>query len=473
MERKTHKPGLGEGETITRRHIATKRTEVRRKRDTKLAEKRRPTPVQDDGSDLVIPPTLRNPQDVAMLKKLLQRKNIQDYYAPSNLNPDCNGPWIFPDNDPKIEQLKQLLGSTKDIPLLRDVTLCLLNITSSDESITWARRIDPSVPVALSVFRHCNDTLVRENILWTLANMCFDNQVSRDHIVNSDAIGAVMQIVNRDQPVLLNSVVFFFRSLFKFHPLPAIGVVVPVWNLLMDCVMEAPDEFRKGVFNGVALMVQSHEDAYKHLVLQDDRFWNCVSQIPALGEIVVKLANSYTTHHFLAQRGAIGIFTNMLNSPNPEVRIEGGTGMSRMAQSEECIPLIVEPSALNSLQRQIENTDVYRVRLEIFWTFVCLIRTVYLTDHYHAIFPQFLERGFVGYLGEALQMHENDLTERVLVALVYFIKWDRRAVQNILEESGYLDYIEHNLSTHPNTKIRGLADALIDALEGGDMDIDD
>lgn len=466
MSEKNHKPGLGDGETVTRRHVATRRDELRKRKEKRMEEKRGHTL---GGENLVLdqisklPKDLKGPQDVSQLLHILKMDGIEAYYNVSELNPEViKGPWIFPEGDPKIAQLIYIACNSQDVSLLRNVTFCLIIISAHPETMTWCFQLEPFVPAAIQLLQHCPDAQVKENVYWILSNMCFDNSHSRNFIVYSGIADAMLS-VNDDDWRMIHNISSVFRSLLKFHPLPdRESIIKPLWNKLIRRLYEEPPKQMQNELRGaVQLLLCSPAHSWKEAIVQDEQFWSYITQHEEWFEHAVLLTQSFEVHSLLLRRGALDFYIGLLSHANPRIRAQGGLALSNLAESGICLPALCNDKVFTALQLQIYNSDVFQVLKQIYWIVVCLIRTARQTNQHKSFYPLMIEHHFVKYLCSAIQVPEPLLQENAVEAISFLTGYNRRLVMQQLEEYEGDQYLEHTLFMHPNPKIQQLVEIIL------------
>ena len=201
------------------------------------------------------------------------------------------------------------------------------------------------------------------------------------------------------------------------------------------------------------------DDRYKLAIIKDDLFWRHIAAMSNMNciQILATLSNSYETIIPLMNRGVAELYGQMLNHQNPEARAEGGLGLSNLAESPVCAPYLCQPQVLYAVQSQLRNTDVFRVRKQVYW-FICS-----LIPNAPDMYPSFVDRGYIGYICDILYLpSENNLKVKALCALRCLLKWNPTTVWNLLEE-GRGDEALHNLTTDSDLELQNLALKLVES----------
>ncbi len=474
-QKRNHKPGLGNVTEVTDRHVRSGLRKTKDKRAEKMLTKRRyDASHEKSGENLVslignLSPRLSNIDDLRALDKVLKYgTSAEPYFAPSNLY-NCQGPWIFPPNTCKIQELGTILQNSQDVTTLQVATNCLINIVSHDDS-EWTHLCFPMLAPCLKILHNCMDTKVHEHVYWAMANMCQDRQSrhARDWILENGIVSIIVRQVKAEDWILLQVVSFLFRALFFTHPLPEIGTIAPLWHLLVSRVSEAPDNMVQDVYEAIRLMLRGGGAIYKRAIIQDPVMWPHLTKMHNIESIriLATLSNSRKTADLLVERGVLELYVQMLNHQSAEIRAEGGLGLSNLAESGLVTERLFQPDVLNALQRQLTYTDVFRVRKQVYWFMCSMVTTVP-----NEAITEFFERGYIKYIVDILELPgELNLKVKALRALERFFANNRVRTQKELEEHNG-DTSLNNLITSEDLEIQDLAMRLTQTQEDECFDL--
>lgn len=462
-EKLNHKPGLGDGEAVTRRHVETQLSIRRKKKDQRMEAKRKPMVTTFELDPIsALPSCLNTPQDVCQLLAVLKMENSENYYNASETYPENKkGPWIFPNGDSKISNLIHIASTSKNLDVLKNATHCLICITAHKEVWTYSLLVEPFIPIGMQLLQHCPDYNLQENIFWIFNNMCHDNSHSRNLIISSGIIPALLS-VDSDNPRLMLDACIVFRSLFKFHPLPNCNLIRPLWNkFIPQLYQDCSEQMCKELNGAVEYMVKSIDHAYKEAILQDMQFWNYITHHEDWFHIAVFMTNSCEIHDLLLSRGSLDFFISLLTHPNPCIRVEGAKALTNLALSSMCLPLLSGDQVLKTLHMQLFNSDVFRVITQIYTIITNMICTAQKNNQSEMLFPMLIEKKFIMHLCSAMQVPEPKLQENAVRAISYLVNFNRPLVMQQLEEYQGDQYLEHTLYMHPNVQIQKLVETIL------------
>jgi len=216
--KKVEKPNLGDSKEITERHVKERLQSKKESRKEYMEKRRKDASSQITNyvqliQDFPFNEFLNHPCPIHIVKKLvdvLKTDKVEEHFAPSELYPEVKGPYLF--KNPEI--IKRLIHLLKNpnTELLRYISHCLLLIAAHEETYTWSFMLikNDLLPITYHLLTNCPDVLVRENLIWTLTNMCLDNSNTRNAIINTGGVECVQKNFEDNVSV----VCYFFKGLF-------------------------------------------------------------------------------------------------------------------------------------------------------------------------------------------------------------------------------------------------------------------
>ena len=445
------KPNLGDAREATERRIDSEDLKLRKRREDKLKKKRAGS---SNSGSFSFPDTagavlqLQSNGSLELLCACLKRDDVDMYFAPSNCH-DYKGPYLFPDE----ASLQRLVNHLKNPNTLNLASSCLVNVSAHCESYTWCNRL-----IKCGILDACKVLLsdettpmeVAENLIWMLANMCFDCAAIRDSI-----LPLLPWCFQRSEA----SASFMMSALFYCSPAPPPETVKVFW------INVVPQYFNNDkVIRGV--MYACRDERYRQIVL-DSGVLNFLDS-PYIWE---KFSGDVKNREVLITRyNIVEKLYAALVDQDPNVRELGARGLYELSFSK----LSFEPLYRNftHVLTQINHCrDYSRIYRPLYGVICNMVQNMSQQDHYE----YFVYNNVFYHIKSMLTISLGDVTlmAAALKAVARLLKCNHRTSVQMMEESELTDQLEI-LTTHHDEDIRTLANDIIEKQESkGIMEVDE
>ena len=488
---RTVKTNIGSVTDVIIKHVADNNKNIKNKRQERMEKLRKESAVECmDIKKLIetfpVNEFLNTKEPIEICNTLLQilkTKDIDEFYAKSNMYyENMDGPFLF-ENKNVFNKLLSLLGCTTNIPLLTCVSHILILISSHEETLTWTSRILPALPLIVTIIDNCPITVIRENLIWTLSNMCIDHS-SINKIVYPKTITTVtnnlMYAIKNEQWDIISVCAFYLKGILSHkQDSPDISQIIKLWKLIMEDIylneyFEISDiDITYELITKCISVAVKISDSYRLSILNDEnlikRIINPLSNETKLliihADILGCLLWSQQTHIPLIKMGVINLFKMFLFDKQPTIREEGATSLAILASCPAALPELMTDSFLLTIQKVLIRTDLRRVANQMKMLFCTLLLHKESRNMYERIIPM------ISYFDEIL--HENyDLLLLItgLKALLELCKWNRTIVQEQIEAFDGITQLD-KLSVSKNEEVNDLAIKIINRFNENVMDL--
>lgn len=478
------KKGLGSGEDATKRRVDKKAVSTRNKRRDVLDGKRKPLeiaePVSGDVASYIrsinYDEFMASPTPLGPLNKLVNllksTKQSEPYYGPcAQLYPEhVGGPFLFSD-DKTIARIVYL-ASVPDPEISRLATQCMVFIAGHEQRVVWVNKL-----VRLGALPVLFASPHRTHALRALENMCTDNPETRDLILDR----GVVPIVCACGPELLESVAFFFVSLFKHgDALPAFSKVVQLWDLMVNRVLF--EHFSNGRIDHHAHMAVSimhavnlvtrynfayHTELVSNARMMDRiRSWcspdvGCDLVVNVCAQILCTLTENETVH----ARLDVAVYTQLLMYPDAGVRIQAALSFENIASNPIFLKSICSEPVMNAIRMQSGNAGIVEVNTHVYMTICMAVLTAEEADLQSVAYPHLLK--LIDRLCMGLIKMETNLNvvAKILEAIRAFVRWNAEQTKLALEDNSGLEQIER-MAYHLNPIIQHPSETIMNMLDG-------
>lgn len=485
------KTGLGSGETITRRHAERQQDGLRKNREDRLTKLRSlqtlPVPVTSirtcDIGSLNLEQLIMDPNPLEQLEILgafLSRPESVQHYAPCpQMWPEATGPYLFT-NPNVLQRLVQLLQHP-DPDIRRLVIYCLDNVAGHELTNVWVPQLIQCgvIPFAKALIQ------TDSNVVFMFANMCADNPMSRNQVLEAGIIPLVVATINpNSSPELIFNTAFLLKACFIHGTnLPRSDLVLPLWNVMIrgvflqrfgESVFDNKEEFETlcQLVKCIELLTRYSPEYTAGTLLQDSVLLNRLtkyvdSDFPSAvrymtARIFEHISELLPQHLVRIIGDLVNIQCILMRDQELNVRVCGAMGLKNLTQHFSD-SIGNNKNVLNTIAMQYENARQYYMQKELHLIMVNLVR----------IAPQWNDNyvPMVHYMSLLLQNHvaEGVLLRSVMEALIRLIKW-RPSIANTVEETamGGLERIEH---LHEDLTTCSVAERLSALINNGDEEM--
>lgn len=455
--RSRHRERAGDG--LRKRREAEKHSKRRQEGSGNLSEQELRTLIQQHspmGNNLEI-----------LCQVLGSGKAVYRFFAPEATWPEyAQGPFIFTDaNKTLIPRLVQAFAAGNLI-----AGDCLIHISSHDNNFVWAFKLAEAgaVDVALAVAReNRHGSQATATAYWILANMCTDNERTRNHILERGVLD-VLKAQTFD-PVVLLDMCCLFKTLYDHVPVPPIeSIANGVWPKMAQifCTTDV-EPIRNVLLLAMINMSRCSNQYVEWLVAQEAIMQRIVTLAPTIEVLYLcaTLTRCDSAHMAMAPYDVVGVFVAGLLAINPAMRIEGGLGLCNLAHTPLYLERLCEPRVLDVVFMQFRNTDIWRVLKELYWflTQLIIIAPSQTEDIREAILYRLMANGVIVQLLQLFRSEADpNLLHDALMALGIIFTWQGpAALQEFEDHEGVakLEALEFNPSC--SAQVQALATRLV------------
>jgi hypothetical protein len=481
MER-DFKVGLGNPKKNFQKHFDRKNGISKSKREEKLAlcrktkenDNKLPT---DNIIELIqtfpIKQFLNEPEPVRIVEvllRLLKTEGIEAYYASSQRNEINDGPFLFQEGV-VIQKLISLLRTSTNIPLLINVSHCLISISAHPECMIWTTKllINNFVQHAIYLLEKCPNPIVKENLIWTLSNMILDGTMIRDGVMKIDG-AKLLNLVIANIENNASVCIYFMCSLTKDNPIPNFELVHQLWEQIIDRVFTKIDNESlnyKFILESIHRVsaINKADDYRIFIATYKDILTTIMNHKNLLisADIVQNLTYTESIHELLIHKGVIQYFLCLFDTIDPRFRITGATGIRIMATSRFAINLLLKPEALNVIEKHFEYSQMHDMQVELKLILCQIVLTISKMGIVNTSYPILFERNIHKQITKSLsEQHDMTLLTTALFAIINLMKFDRKVMKITIEELGYLDRIESISMNCKNKGASEIAEQILD-----------
>jgi hypothetical protein len=482
MERSA-KPNIGSSEEVTLSHIEKNALGLRKRREDKLAQKRRP--IVSLGEKLNTLDLLKrlnynefmnsdHPiQSLTILDQILKQNDSFKYFGKCDEN--LNGPFLF--EDPKIlTRLINLLSSSSshaDIQIL--TSFCLSNIAAHEEPLLWVTRLQGVLPVAFNMLKIPNyPSKAKENLIWLLANMASDNYKLRDAMIKDGGIcQIIMALKEKEDIMMLGTLAYLFKCIYS-HQETFISSN-PFWDFIILKVFntmyhELPDEILLDILRGISSAIRMNDDQRVVFYNQTKYIMDLKRSkaiISEFGDICVSLARCVKIRPEVSSALSAN-FTFLLQQQSPDQRAQGALGLQILSVSFVSLKDLCHEEVLKTINTQAQYaSDVSHIISSLRFCMCQMVICAKQGNVQAVVYPLLIEKLFIHLkLGNILYlMGDDNILIKGLEALSCLVKWDRRILNK-------MDDIETQLEILTGHRLEQVCELAERILEKDEMDFD-
>jgi hypothetical protein len=489
---KNFKTGLNDKEKQFQKHLKLKNSGSKReerlalKRTTKNEDRLKTTDINKLIGTFPLEAFLKmdEPMDIVdTLLNILKTENIESYYAPSETN--TQGPYLFKD-DIIIKKLVSFLHSSKNIPFLIKVSHCCICISAHPQCMIWSTKLlhYNFLIYAIQLLEHCGHVTVKENLIWTLANLVQDNKLCRDFILKHGGTHLIdiicKSLKNTNDENIISICVIFTSSLFKDIPVPPLSLIKPLFDVVIDLFVSIQEIQDNHLYTFILESIRkisklSDTDDYRLYFCNHAKLMSYIMNHMDLpnADIIKNLTYTEEAHSMLLSNNVLKYFLFLLDNRDPKFRIIGSTGFRVLASNQYALDLIMKKETLDIIQKHLEYSQIYEIQTQLKLILSQIVLTIGKIGMVKTHFPILLERGIHKVIVNALsEQHDMMLLLNIVVAIKYLIQYDKRLMKETIEDYGFLDRLESLSMNCKDKHVSSTAEFIINYLDS-DMDLDE
>ncbi len=503
---KDFKTGLKDNDKNFERHFKAKTKITQDKREKRLELKRRnkeediPIPT-DNIIELIktfpIQQFLNEQQPTNIVKTLLHVLKTQDieyYYAPSrSYSNQTNGPYLF-QNDNVIIKLISLLETTKDIPLLTNVSHCLICISAHPENLVWTGKLIRynTIQSTMKLLEHCPDVTVRDNLIWMLANIMLDGSLAKNSVVEigkQKLIELVCKSLKHDKKIKSTSI-FFLYAITREIPLVDFQIVEPLWNIILNDVFinsyreegDLDNDYQIILHLLSHICIQNNADDYRHSICYNnnvmERLLKPINQKNIMeliksADIIDSLTVNKDLHDRLIKNRVLEFFVFLIDNHDPRLRILGVSGLKVMATNKFAIDYLIKDHVLITIMKHFEYSKQGNIQVQLKLLIAQMVITVSKmgmpSEYYPKLLDKDVHRRIICIIPE---QHDMNLLYIGLSALKELVKYNKKLMKELIEDIGYMDKLETISFNHRDKGIIDITESILNILGFNTMDMD-